>query len=112
MVEMKTGTVLSGFVGLRRSVAIAAVAALLGTTAPAFAQVFAPNAPPPPRREVVPRPPGPRMGWQAGHWRWNGRAWVWVGGHYARLPRPGVRWIPGHCERRPRGWTCVEGHWG
>ncbi len=109
---METGTIRSGFAKLQRSVAMVAVAAVLGSAAPALAQVLVPSAPPPPRREVVPRPPGPGMVWQGGFWRWNGVRYVWVPGHFARAPRPGVRWIPGHWVRRPRGWVWVAGHWG
>jgi hypothetical protein len=108
---METRTIFSGFAGWRRGVAVAAVAAVLGSALPAFAQAFVPNAPPPLRREVVPRPPGAGMVWQGGFWRWNGRAWVWVRGHYARPPRPGGRWIPGHWVHRPRGWFWAAGHW-
>jgi hypothetical protein len=110
--EMKTGTILSGLLRLRRSVASAAVVAILGSASPAFAQVYAPGPPPPLRHEVVPPPPRAGLGWRAGFWRWNGARWIWVSGHYARLPHPGAHWIPGHWARRPAGgWVFVEGHW-
>lgn len=111
MIDMEKRTILSGLQGLRRSVAIAAVSAILGTAAPAFAQIIiAPNAPPPLRREVVP-PPRPGMAWHGGRWRWNGHGWVWVPGLFVQVPRPGVRWVPGHWAHRPRGWVWVRGHW-
>src|SRR5579875_303012 len=112
ILAMKTETIFSGLARLRRSVAIAAVAAVLGAAVPAVAQYYAPSPPPPLRREIVPAPPGAGWVWRAGFWRWNGYRWVWVPGHYVRVPRPGLHWIPGHWVRRPRGWFWVAGHWG
>jgi hypothetical protein len=108
---METGTILSGLLRLRRSIASAAVVAILGSAAPTLAQVYAPGPPPPLRQEVVP-PPRAGMGWRAGYWRWNSTRYVWVPGHYARVPHPGAHWVPGHWAQGPRGWFWVEGHWG
>ncbi len=85
------------------SVALPTLAALIGVgaLAPASAQtaapptyelaettvVVAPNAPPPPQTELVPRPPkgvGQAV-WQLGHWQFsamNGGTWVWMEGHW------------------------------
>jgi hypothetical protein len=42
-------------------------------------------APPPLRVEVQgPRPYAAAV-WHRGHWRWNGRRYVWVPGHWARV---------------------------
>jgi|SRR5579884_3984149 len=98
---METGTIIAHFARLRRSVAIAAAAALLGAAAPALAHYDVPNPPPSANamvRHVV--------------WRWNGYRWVWVPGPRYLPPRPGPRWIPGHWVRGPRGWFWVAGHWG
>src|SRR5579875_2200378 len=91
ILAMKTKTIFSGLARLRRSVAIAAVAAVLGAAVPAVAQYYAPSPPPPLRREVVPAPPGAGWVWRAGFWRWNGYRWVWV---------PGIT-----CGCRDRGCT-------
>lgn len=63
-----------------------------------------PEGPPPP-------PPGRGYGWQPGHWEWNGRRYVWVGGRHVRQRRPGGEWVPGHWEPRPRGPVWVPGRW-
>src|SRR5690349_17379375 len=73
-----------------------------------------PMAPPPamPYEAVPPPPPGPAvMAWRPGHWRWTGRAYVWVPGHYLRGPRPGAVWVPGHWVDRHGRWVWIEGHW-
>ena len=71
-----------------KSVLLAAL--LAAAAAPATAQVSvhinfgeegARRPPPPPRHE---RMPGLRPGhaWVPGHWRWNGRDYVWMRGYY------------------------------
>lgn len=42
------------------------------------------NAPPPPALIVETRPALPRYRavWVPGHWRWNGRRYIWARGHY------------------------------
>jgi hypothetical protein len=100
MGQMETETIISRLVGLRRSIAAAAVAAILGSAAPAFAQYHVPS-PPSPKGAVI----------QKVVWRWTGYRWVWVPGpRYLPPPRP--HWIPGHWVRRPRGWFWAAGHWG
>lgn len=86
---------------------------VLLTTGAALAQgaEFVPVQPPPPRREVRPHRPGERFEWQEGHWRWDGRAHVWVPGLWVEAPRPRAHWVPGHWDRGPRGWFWIEGHW-
>ena len=89
-----------------------AFAALLTCTA-ANAQVTVRIGPPPRRVEVVPvRPVGhPDWVWQPGFHRWDGRAYVWVPGHYVAPPRPRAVWVPGRWERRGRGYVWIEGRW-
>ena len=55
------------------------------------------------RHERLPDPPSPEHHWVAGHWSWDGRAYVWVPGYYQARPRPGVAWVNGHWERHERG---------
>ena len=70
--------------------------------------------PPAPRYEaVVALPPdrAAREVWQPGHWRWEGREYGWVPGHYAVRPRPNANWVATRWERRGSGWVMIEGHW-
>jgi hypothetical protein len=102
---------------LGRSVVLGSGAVLLGACAVtpverdvAVIQV----APPPPRREVIPvLPPdrAKREHWQPGHWRWDGRDYVWVEGRYAVRPRAEAVWIAPRWDRRGSGWVFVEGRW-
>jgi len=93
------------------------VATLLGacTVQPAVTDVAIVRAEPPAvRYEMVPALPPDRAvreHWQPGHWRWDGREYVWVPGHYAVRPRPGAVWVAHHWERRGAGWVLIEGHW-
>jgi hypothetical protein len=67
--------------------------------------VGAANAQPPPnyapipplRQEVIPRAPNGRAVWEPGHWDWNGRRYVWLGGHYV--------------DRRAQHGRYAEGNW-
>jgi WXXGXW repeat (2 copies) len=34
------------------------------------------------RVEVVPPPPRETVVWEPGRWHWDGRRYVWIGGHY------------------------------
>jgi hypothetical protein len=91
----------------------AAFATLLACSA-AQAQVVVRIGPPPPRPvEVIPaRPIGhPGWIWVPGFHRWDGRAYVWVSGHYVEPPRPRARWVAGHWAERRGGWIWIEGHW-
>ncbi len=67
--------------------------------------------PPPPEPEVQPAPPGPEYVWIGGFHRWNGRAYVWVRGHYDRRPHAQARWEAAHWEHRGRAHVWVEGRW-
>jgi hypothetical protein len=103
----------------RFPVATLAAVAALGISASAFAQnstvIIAPSAPPAPRVETVPPPPPvgtTTMGWQAGHWTWNGTAWAWDEGHYVQAPQAQAVWEPGHWEQQAGGgYVWVDGHW-
>jgi hypothetical protein len=50
--------------------------------------------PPPPRHEFVPVAPGPGYVLVPGFHQYDGRAYVWVPGHYVVAPRPHARWVP------------------
>ena len=91
----------------------AAAAVFLVGIGSAGAQPPPPNyAPiPPPRAEVVPPPPAGPMRWEPGRWDWNGRRYVWVGGHY--IERPVGHWVEGHWHWSPREGRYVwrPAHW-
>jgi hypothetical protein len=97
------------------------LAAALGTAitapaAPAAAQVYGHvginiGPPPAPVVERVPVAPGPGYVWRGGHWRWNGRRYVWAPGFYARRPYARAAWIRGHWVQTGHGWVYREGHW-
>ena len=82
-------------------------ACLFAAAVPATAQVSvninvgqeaAPRPPPPPRHE---RMPGLRAGhaWVPGHWRWNGRDYVWTRGHYEAERRERRHCPPGQAKK-------------
>jgi hypothetical protein len=77
------------------------------------AEIVAPTAPPPPRYEVIPPPTRPAeiVQWRPGHWHWDGREYVWIGGEYIERPRPAAVWVPGHWDARGPRWVWVEGRW-
>src|SRR5579859_950020 len=79
--------------------------------APPPGAVVVPTAPPPLRVEVVPAPPPYQAIWQPGFWRWDGRGYRWVRGHYVRPPRARHEWVAGHWEPRPGGHIWIEGFW-
>ena len=74
-------------------------------------RVYVPAPPPPPQVEVVGVAPSPGHAWLAGYHRWDGRAYVWVPGHWDVRPRPRAAWVKGRWRHHPRGWYWVEGHW-
>jgi YXWGXW repeat-containing protein len=74
--------------------------------------VYVSIAPPAPIVEVVPVAPSPRHVWIAGYHRWDGRAYVWVPGHYVVPPHAHVVWVSGHwAHHHSHGYYWVEGHW-
>ncbi|HKT18430.1 MAG TPA: hypothetical protein VJR47_10340 [Stellaceae bacterium] len=92
---------------------LGAVIVPLVSITPALAQ----TAPPPPlQTEVIPIPPPPGAYarpwvWQPGYWRWNGREYRWVAGHYVRGPRAGAIWIPGEWVVVRGRYVWRAGHW-
>ena len=70
--------------------------------------VVAPIAPP---VWVVERVrPRPGFLWAHGYWRWNGRHYVAVRGHWEPV-RVGYRYVHPHWERRGGGWHWRAGVW-
>lgn len=48
--------------------------------------------------------------WAQGYWRWDGRRYVAVRGHYERA-RPGSRYVQPRWEHRRDGWHWRDGAW-
>lgn len=69
-------------------------------------------APQPPPVTVIEEEPVPRPGyvWARGYWRWDGRAYQPVRGHW-EVVRPGYRYVHPHYERRNDGWHLNVGVW-
>jgi hypothetical protein len=89
------------------------LAGLLAAAPPASAavRVYVHVAPPAPPVEVVGVAPGPGHVWIAGFHRWDGRAYVWVPGHWVARPRPRAHWVPGRWAKHRRGYYWIEGRW-
>jgi WXXGXW repeat (2 copies) len=73
--------------------------------------VFVDATPPTAVVEVRGELPGPDYIWINGYHRWDGRAYVWVGGRWERRPRAGAVWVDGRWHRHNRGWYWIEGRW-
>ena len=98
-----------------------ALAALMGATAPAQAQIqgtvivqsgspgYVIPAPPPQRREATPRA---RRGevWVPGYWDWRGNRHVWVKGHFEKA-RAGYSYRTPQWEQRDGRWEINRGGW-
>ncbi|MEJ2367330.1 MAG: hypothetical protein P8Z49_03010 [Acidobacteriota bacterium] len=73
--------------------------------------VYVRFAPPAPRAEVIPARVPPGQVWIRGHYRWDGRAYLWVPGSYVRAPHARARWSPGRWRHSNRGWYWTPGRW-
>jgi WXXGXW repeat (2 copies) len=73
-------------------------------------EVVVTEAPPGEQAEVVGAPPGRAYVWIGGHWAWHDH-WDWERGHWTIRPRPDAMWVPGHWDKRPRGWVWTPGYW-
>jgi hypothetical protein len=73
--------------------------------------VIVPSPPPALRVEVAPPPPPGVFVWRPGFWRWDGRGYRWIAGHYVHPPHGRHEWVAGHWDPRPGGHVWVEGFW-
>jgi len=78
-------------------------------TAAALPPVATPPPAPPLIVETRPPPPVGYDFWVPGYHRWDGRRYIWVGGHWDR--RHGRTWYPAHWEPGPHGHMWREGYW-
>jgi WXXGXW repeat (2 copies) len=68
----------------------------------------------PPRIRIErhrPARPSPNHVWIGGHYRYEGRHYVWEPGHWEAGPRSGAVWVSGHWRHSRHGWYWVDGHW-
>ncbi|MEO8481813.1 MAG: hypothetical protein ABI634_06350 [Acidobacteriota bacterium] len=79
--------------------------------APATGRVYVRARPPAAVFEARAASPGPGFTWIGGFYRWTGRDYIWIPGHYERAPRPRAAWVPERWVHDRRGWYLVEGHW-
>jgi len=89
--------------------AVALIPLLSAVSAPA--QTMAP--PPPPAEAAVPPPPMSHhhWAWRPGYYRWDGRGYVWVAGHYVRAPYRQAVWVPGQWVFVNGRYVWHNGHW-
>ncbi len=73
-----------------------------------YVEVVAPRPPPPRIVEVEQVRPG--YVWARSYWRWNGRDYVTVSGHW-EAAHPGYRYVHPHWEQRGDGWHWHAGVW-
>lgn len=79
---------------------------------PRYERVYAVEAPPPLRREVIVERPGAGYVYIRGHWIYaRDGGYAWVPGRWARLDGRRHRWVDGRWVRDRHGWYYVEGHW-
>jgi hypothetical protein len=86
----------------------------VATALPLAAQVPDWTPPPPPalREEVRPPPPNPAWVWRPGHWKFEGREYIWVPGEWVERAVRGERWTHGYWAQGARGeWIWIPGHW-
>ena len=90
-----------------------AIAAIILLAIPVNAKLTAHDdvalTPPAPIYEVT---PGERSGyvWTPGFWRWDGKRYVWNGGHWI-AQREGNAWIPDSWDKHGDKWHYTAGHW-
>ncbi len=112
---MKNRPGLGFFLSVLVATCLPVTPSLLASPAPVLGdvhvRVYVPFAPPPPPVEVVGVAPSPRHVWIAGYHRWDGRAYVWVPGHWVVRPRPRAHWVPGHWAHHRRGYYWIDGRW-
>src|SRR3954470_15729512 len=86
-----------------------ATALLIGSAAPAFAEVgIEIQIAPPPARVIQAPPPRPGFVWAPGYYRWDGHRHVWVDGRFIRARR-GSHWVPEHWDARRGRYHFVPG---
>jgi WXXGXW repeat (2 copies) len=84
-------------------------AQVLLTTAVRAAEIYANDAPPPPKQQRMPHPRD-GMIWAPGHWEWSSQAYYWFDGTWL-VERRKRHWVPARWERTGNRWHFLPGHW-
>jgi hypothetical protein len=71
----------------------------------------APDAPPPPRREVRMARPGPNHVWIAGSWDRQDDRWAWAPGRWEEPSQHGSSWVRARYQREGGAYRYEPGHW-
>ncbi len=71
---------------------------------------YMPKPPDPPNVAAPGAPPSPDTFYIPGHWEWNGSAYLWRSGYWARV-QPNYVWIAAHYHWTPGGYIYVAGYW-
>lgn len=66
--------------------------------------------PPPLRVEYAPPPPAFDAYWVHGHWNWDGREYIWAGGHWVRA-HPAEVLERAHWENQGGRWVFIPERW-
>ncbi len=74
-------------------------------------EVYVPDTPPQPKRQLAGAPPNPGDVWAPGFWSYHDAQWVWMPGEWRYAPQSGRTWVSGHWDRSDRGWVWTSGHW-
>ncbi len=95
--------------GFASALLLAGCAASEGTQQQADVQ----PQPPPPRNEVIPKPPVSEapLVWQPGHWDWTGGGYAWRPGRWILRAGHGTLWQDGYWGREGGQWVWIPGHW-
>jgi len=99
-----------------RNVCAVLLSVLLVTGIMGLSVAQMPDWTPPPapalKAEVRPEQPNPAWVWRPGHWKFEGRDYVWVPGEYVEKPLRGEHWVHGYWAQGARGeWIRIPGHW-
>ena len=96
---------------LRSMVLISVAAAALPLLAGCTTYGYASYGPPADEVEVYGVAPGPEFVWVGGYHEWDGHAYHWRKGSWAKPPRAGAHWEKGTWEQTNHGWRYHEGTW-
>ena len=75
-----------------------------------YSPVYVRFAPPAARYEYIGRAPSSRHFWVNGYQKWNGREYLWVGGHWDTR-RDGMTYVQPHYDVVDGRHRFIPGHW-
>jgi WXXGXW repeat (2 copies) len=82
------------------------------SSAEVHVNVYVPTRPPALIVETHPVAPAAGYVWVPGYHRWDGGAYLWVGGRWELPPQGHTRWVSGSWRHhKTHGWYWTDGHW-